>query len=156
MVLRETQKSECVGRDNGLSLTNMRTHMANNFWSVFSLMYYLKIRSHPPYFLLRLQSFLCLLFWLMASLQSSPKTLFWMLNLLPSFTQTWSSCQFLGFYQNNGASCISPFLIILIFIIIVIDPPPLPFLQMCVWLLYLIICQLPQWLLVLRYLLLLC
>lgn len=100
---------------------------------------------HPSNFLLGLQSFPCLLLWLTALLQSSSKLWFQSWTFSPLCPQIWSSCQIFGFYQNNGASWVLPFFIyIYIFFYYHSESPlSLSFLQMLVWLLYLIFFQLP-------------
>lgn len=104
-------------------------------------MHCLIIRSHPPFFLLRLHSFLCLLFRLMASLSNLPvsqvQNLGFKVEFVPLFALKLEAGVNIGVYQNNGASCVFPFLLIFIFIIIVNCTHTLLF-QMFVWLLYLI------------------
>lgn len=100
----------------------VRTHMERIFWSVFSLMDYLRVRSYPSYFLLELQSFPRLLFWLTALLQSSPKLWFQNWICSPLFPPNLKQLPNLGIFTKMMVHLCISFLHNFIFIIIMKAP----------------------------------
>lgn len=117
-------KHRRVWRDSGLLLPCVRAHMAHVSWSAFSLSTNSRW-DHSPAIMVPPKASSLLLWQLLGfmaitthlSFLVKNKTLVSKVKVIPSIPSLWTSYQQFGFYQNNGASDIFPFLALFSFLV---------------------------------------